>query len=67
LLAGRPKVVYETAAKRPKGVLQVDATGAALRDEHAKEHAVEVIDLLSEKNYDRVVDEIASADRVISW
>ena len=45
----------------------LDATGAVLRHEHAKEHTVEVIDLTSEKNYDRVVDEIASADRVISW
>ena len=43
------------------------ATGAVLRQEHAKEHVVEVIDLLSERNYDRVVDEIASADLVISW
>ena len=43
------------------------ATGAALRHEHAKEHAVEVIDLLSDRNYDRVVDEIVSADRVICW
>ena len=45
----------------------LDATGAALRHEHAKEHAVEVIDLLSETDYGRVVDEIAAADRVISW
>jgi len=43
------------------------ATGAVFRHEHAKEHTVEVIDLLSERNYDLVVDEIASADRVISW
>ena len=45
----------------------LDATGEALRRAHAKEHTVGVIDLLSEKNYDRVVEEIASADRVISW
>ena len=45
----------------------LDATGAALRDEHARQHAVAVIDLRSEKDYDRVVDEIAAADRVISW
>lgn len=43
------------------------ATGLVFRNEHAKEHTVEVIDLLSEKNYDRIVEEIASADRVISW
>jgi hypothetical protein len=45
----------------------LDATGAALRREHAKEHTVEVVDLLSAGDYDRVVDEIASADLVISW
>jgi len=43
------------------------ATGAVLRHEHAQEHEVVVIDLLNERNYDRVVDEIAAADRVISW
>jgi hypothetical protein len=43
------------------------ATGAALRHEHAKEHAVEVIDLRTETKFDRVVDGIAAADRVISW
>ena len=43
------------------------ATGAVLRHEHAKEHTVEVIDLLCEKDYGRVVAAIAAADRVISW
>jgi len=42
-------------------------TGAALRDEHAQRHTVEVIDLRGEPDYDRVVDAIAAADRVISW
>jgi hypothetical protein len=46
---------------------KLDGTGAALRLEHAKEHSVVVIDLRSENDYDRVVDEIAAADRVISW
>jgi hypothetical protein len=45
----------------------LDATGEVLRREHAKEHTVTVIDLLSDSDYDRIVDEIASADRVISW
>ena len=45
----------------------LDATGAVLRHAHAQEYTVEVIDLLNDSNYDRVVDEIASADRVISW
>ena len=43
------------------------ATGTALRDEHLREHAVEVIDLRAEKRHDRVVDAVAAADRVISW
>ena len=45
----------------------LDGTGAALRLEHAKEHSVSVIDLRCEDDYDRVVDEIAAADRVICW
>jgi hypothetical protein len=43
------------------------ATGAALRDAQAREHTVLAIDLRSEKDFERVVDEIAAADRVISW
>jgi hypothetical protein len=46
---------------------ELDGTGAVLRREHAKEHTVTVIDLAGETNYGRVVDEIAAADRVISW
>ena len=46
---------------------ELDATGTVLCHEHAQEHTVEVIDLLSVKDYDRVVDGIALADRVISW
>lgn len=42
-------------------------TGGALRLEHEKTHTVEVIDLLGDSDYDRVVDAIATADRVISW
>jgi hypothetical protein len=42
-------------------------TGAALRRELLREHAVEVIDLRGETDYDRVVDAIDAADRVISW
>ena len=45
----------------------LNPTGAVLRQEHAKEHLVEVIDLLSDGDYDRVVDAIVSADLVISW
>jgi len=46
---------------------ELGATGTALRHEHAKTHTVMAIDLLVEKNYDRIVDEIAAADRIISW
>ena len=41
--------------------------GAAFRREHAKDHEVQVIDLLCEQDFERVVDAIAAADRVISW
>ena len=46
---------------------ELDGTGAALLNEHAKEHPVAVIDLRRETDYDRIVDEIDAADRVISW
>lgn len=46
---------------------ELDGTGAALRREHEKDHAVAVIDLRRERDYDRVVEAIAAADRVISW
>ncbi len=42
-------------------------TGAAFLREHAKEHTVEVIDLATEKDFGRIVDEISSADRIICW
>lgn len=46
---------------------ELDGVGAALLNEHAKEHQVGVIDLRRETDFGRVVDEIATADRVISW
>lgn len=45
----------------------LDATGRSLREEHAREHAVEVIDVRAETDYGRIVDAIAAADRVVSW
>lgn len=45
----------------------LDGIGGLLREEHAKEHAVEVVDLRTERDYGRVVDAIDAADRVISW
>lgn len=46
---------------------ELDGTGLELRNEHAKEHSVEVIDLRCADDYERIVDEMAAADRVISW
>jgi hypothetical protein len=44
-----------------------DATAAALAAAHALEHDVETIDLRAARDWGRVVDAIAAADRVISW
>ena len=46
---------------------EMDPTGAALLNAHAKAHTVEVIDLSCAPDYGRVVDEIAAADRVVCW
>lgn len=46
---------------------ELEGIGRQLREEHAREHAVEVIDLRVEKDFCRVLDAIAAADRVISW
>ena len=44
-----------------------DATINALLDVQKQEHAVTVVDLSTEKNYDRIVDLIVSSSSVISW
>lgn len=36
-------------------------------EEQKKTCEIKVIDLQEEKEYDRIVDSIASADKVISW
>lgn len=45
----------------------LDATGDALREALAGEHAVEVVDLRGASDWGRVVDAIAAADRVVCW
>ena len=45
----------------------LDATGAALRDAHARDHAVEVVDLRGDIEDARVVELVDAADRVICW
>lgn len=45
----------------------LEGSGAAVCREHARLHRVTVIDLRLERDYDRVLEEIAAADRVISW
>lgn len=45
----------------------VDDTGKILLDEHKKSNEVTVININENKNYDEIVDLIASNDKVISW
>lgn len=44
-----------------------DDTGNKIMEEHKKSNEVTVIDLNKNKNYDEIVDAIASNDKVISW
>jgi hypothetical protein len=44
-----------------------DDTGNKIMEEHKKSNEVTVIDLTKNKNYDEIVDAIASNDKVISW
>ena len=44
-----------------------DETVQSIINEHRKEHAVTVIDIRSEKDYARIVNQIRDADKVISW
>jgi len=45
----------------------VDDTGKKLIDEHKKANDVTVININENKNYDEIVDLIASNDKIISW
>jgi hypothetical protein len=44
-----------------------DDTGSRIIDEHKKSHQVTIIKVDENKNYDEIVDAIASNDKVISW
>jgi len=44
-----------------------DDTGSKIIDEHKKSHTVTIINLNENKNYDEIVDAIASNDKVIAW
>jgi len=44
-----------------------DETGSNIIDEHKKSHEVTIININENKNYDEIVDAIASSDKVISW
>lgn len=44
-----------------------DETLATIVGEHKKEHDVTIVDMRKNKNYDEIIDLIASADKVISW
>jgi hypothetical protein len=45
----------------------LDATGSTILEEHKKSNEVTVIDINENKNYDEIVDAIASNDKVITW
>lgn len=42
-------------------------TEASIVETHRKGHDVTLVDLRTETDYGRIVDQIAAADRVISW
>ncbi len=44
-----------------------DETLNKMMEEHKKSHEVTVLDLKVDKDYDRIVDLIASNDKVIAW
>ena len=44
-----------------------DETTQKIMDIQARDNEVVKIDIRSEKDYDRVVEEIVNSDRVISW
>lgn len=44
-----------------------DETARKIIDEHKKAHEVTVVDIRGNKDYDSIIDLIASSDKVISW
>jgi len=55
------KILYLLRQETP------DETVKKLIEEHKKANEVTVININENKNYDGIVDLIASSDRVISW
>lgn len=43
------------------------STGEKILAEHKKKAEVTVIDLRHDKDYDKIVDQIAACDKIISW
>lgn len=46
---------------------QPDATGNTLIEEQKKANEITLININENKNYDEIVDAIASHDKVIAW
>lgn len=44
-----------------------DETARRIMDEHKKAHDVIIVDIRGNKDYDSIIDLIASSDKVISW
>ncbi|MBF0472242.1 MAG: hypothetical protein HQK91_02075 [Nitrospirae bacterium] len=44
-----------------------NATAQQLINEHKKTENVTVIDLRTDKDYDRIIDMVAGSDKVITW
>lgn len=44
-----------------------DATAQKLISEHSKTENVRVIDLRTDKDYDKIIDMVAGSDKVITW
>ncbi|MBI4687794.1 MAG: hypothetical protein HY756_08460 [Nitrospirae bacterium] len=42
-------------------------TAREIIDEHKKTHEVSIVDIRKEKDYNKIIDLIASSDKVISW
>lgn len=45
----------------------LDKTAREIIDEHKKTHEVTIVDIRKEKDYNKIIDLIASSDKVISW
>ncbi|MGW8271774.1 MAG: hypothetical protein ACWGN7_00140 [Thermodesulfovibrionales bacterium] len=44
-----------------------DATLSTIMEVHRRNHEVTVIDLRSDSDYDQIVAQIETADKIISW